>query len=165
MIAPEQRMKIATSFFLILAVVGFLFSIIIHLLALSGRAPSSESWYAVPFLGAFVLFVSAGYLSGAKPGRLGMIPVSEIVKGCPTWLKRTEYFCSAYMGLICLWLVLKVPGIFHWKKIVLPAVAGFVFFSAFAITFYISSFSMLFGKLFGQNRQANEMSDATHKTT
>jgi hypothetical protein len=151
-------MKIAKSFFLVLAVVGFLFSTIIHGLALWGRAPSSASWYVVPLLGASVLFVSAGYLSGAKPGRLGMIPVSEIVKGCPTWLKRTEYFFSAYMGLICLWLVLKAPGIFHWRKIELPAVAGFVFFSAFAMTFYTSSFSMLFGNLFGQNRQANEMS-------
>jgi hypothetical protein len=165
MIESGQRMKTVRSFFLILAVVGFLISLIVHLLALWGRAPSSESWYLVPILGASVLFVSAGYLSGAKPGRLGMIPGSEIVKGCPTWLKRTEYFFSAYMGLICLWLILKVPGIFHWRKIELPAVAGFVLFSAFAMTFYVSSFSMLFGNLFGQNRQANELSDATHKTT
>lgn len=161
MIAPEQRMKIARSFFLILAVVGFLFSIIIHALALSGRAPSSESWNTVPFLGAMVVFLSAGYLGGVKPIRIGMISVSEIVKGCPTWLKRTEYSFSAYMGLIGLWLVLKVLGVFHLRTID----AGFVFFSAFAMTFYISSFSILFGKLFGQNRQANEVSDATHKTT
>jgi hypothetical protein len=102
-------MKIARSFFLILAAVGFLFSIIIHALALWGRAPSSESWNAVPFLGAMVVFVSAGYLGGVKPIRIGTISVSEIVKGCPTWLKRTEYFFSAYMALIGLWLVLQSP--------------------------------------------------------
>lgn len=158
-------MKTARTFLLSLAVVGVLFSLIIHLLALWGRAPSSESWYAVLFLGAFVLFVSAAYLSGAKPGRMGMIPVSEIVKGCPTWLKRTEYFFSAYTGLICLWLALRVPGIFHWRKVELPTMTGFVIFSAFSLTFYASSFSMLFGKLFGENLQDPTSSDAIQNNT
>jgi hypothetical protein len=146
-------------------VVGFLFSSIIHLIALWGRAPSSESWYVVPFLGAFVLFVSAAYLSGAKPGRRGMIPSSEIVKGCPTWLKRKDYFFFAYMGLIFLWVALRAPRIFHWRKVELSATAGFAVFSAFSMTFYVSSFSMLFGKLFGENRQDTTSSDTAQKTT
>jgi hypothetical protein len=156
--------KKARTYFLILAVVGFLFSLIIHLLALWGRAPSSESWYAVPFLGALVSFVSAAYLSGAKPGWRG-IPFSETVKGCPTWLKRRNYFFSGYLGLILLWDALRVPGIFHWRKVELPPVAAFLDFSAFAMLFYASSFSMLFGKLFGENRQDTASSDATQKTT
>jgi hypothetical protein len=157
-------MKRARTFFLMVAVVGFLFSLIIHLLALSGRAPSSESWYVVPFLGAFVAFVSAAYLSGAKAVSRGM-PTREIVKNCPTWLKRTEYFFSVYLGLILLWDALRVPGIFHWRKVELPPVAAFLGFSAFAMSFYVSSFSMLFGKLFGENRQDTASSDATQKTT
>jgi hypothetical protein len=158
-------MKTARTVLLILAVVGVLFSLIIHLLALRGRVPSSESWYAALFLGALMLFVSAAYLSGAKPGRMGMIPVSEIVKGCPTWLKRTEYFFSAYTGLICLWLALRVPGIFHWRKVELPRMIGFVIFSAFSMTFYVSSFSMLFGKLFGKNPQDSTSSGAIQHNT
>jgi hypothetical protein len=157
-------MKRARTFFLMLAVVGFLFSLIIHLSALLGRAPSSESWYVVPFLGAFVAFVSAAHLSGAKAGWRGM-PVGEIVKNCPTWLKRTDYFFSGYLGLILLWDALRVPGIFHWRKVELPPVAAFQDFSAFAMSFYVSSFSMLFGKLFGENRQDTASSDPTQKTT
>src|SRR5258708_26229061 len=133
-------MKTARTFFLMIALMGFLFSLIIHLLALGGHASSSESWVVVRFLGALVSFVSAGYLSGAKPGRIGMIPFSEIVKGCPTWLKRTEYFFSAYLGLIFLWIALKAPGIFHWRKVELPTIPGFVIFSAFTVSFYVSSF-------------------------
>jgi len=157
-------MKRARTFFLMVAVVGFLFSLIIHLLALSGRAPSSESWYVVPFLGAFVAFVSAAYLSGAKAVSRGM-PTREIVKNCPTWLKRTEYFFSAYLALICLWVALRAPGIFHWRKVELSATAGFLIFSAFSMTFYMSSFLMLFGKLFGEDRQNITSSDTTQKPT
>ncbi len=157
-------MKTARTSFLILAVVGFLFSLIIHLLALWHRTPSSESWYMVPFLGALVTFVSAAYLSGAKAVWRGM-PIGEIVKNCPTWLKRTEYFFSGYLGLIFLWEALRVPGIFHWRKVELPPVAGFVIFSAFSMTFYMGSFSMLFGKLFGEKCQDTTSSNATQKTT
>jgi hypothetical protein len=157
-------MKTARLYFLILAVVGFLFSLMIHLLALWGRAPTSESWYVVPFLGAFVSFVLAAYLSGAKAVWRG-VPIREIVKNCPTWLKRTEYFFSAYLGLIFLWGALSAPGIFHWRKVELSATAGFLIFSAFSMTFYMSSFLMLFGKLFGENRQDTTSSDTTQKPT
>ena len=152
-------MKTARTFFLILALVGFLFSFIIHLLVLSGYAPTSDSWYVAPFLGAFVVFVSAAYLSGTKAVRMGLVPVSAIVKDCPTWLKTVGYFSLAYTGLICVWVVLRTPGIFHWRKVELPAAAGFVIFSAFAMSFYVSSFSMLFGKLFGEKRRDTASSD------
>ena len=133
-----------------LALVGFLFSLIIHLLGLWGRAPSSEYWFVVPFLGALVSWISAAYLSGAKAGRMGLIPIGEVVKDCPTWLKRTNYFFFAYTGLIFLWVALRAPGIFHWRKVELSATAGFVVFSTFSMMFYAGSFSMLFGKLFGE---------------
>jgi hypothetical protein len=152
-------MKTARTFFLMVALVGFLFSFIIHLLVLSGRVPTSEFWDMVAFLGAFVLFVSAAYLSGTKAVRMGLIPISAIVKDCPTWLKRTEYFFFAYLGLICVWVALRPPGIFHWRKVELPARTGFVIFSAVAMSFYISSFSMLFGKLFGERRRDTASSD------
>ncbi len=112
-----------------------------------------------------MLFVSAAYLGGAKPGRMGMVPFSEIVKGCPIWLKRAEYLFSAYMVLICLWVALRAPGIFHWRKVELSLTAGIAVFSAFAMSFYVSSFCMLFGKLFGDNRRDATSADATHKTT
>jgi hypothetical protein len=143
-------MKTARTFFLILALVGFLFSFFIHLLVLSGRVPASDSWDVVPFLGSLVLFVSAAYLSGTKAVRMGLIPISAVVKDSPAWLKRIGYFSFAYAGLICVWVVLRTPGIFHWRKVELPATAGFVIFSAFAMAFYVSSFSMLFGKLFDE---------------
>lgn len=110
------------------------------------------------------MFVSAAYLSGAKPGRMG-IPVSEIVRGCPTWLKRTVYLFDTYMGLICLWLALRAPGIFHWRRVELPAITGFEIFSAFSMTFYVSSFSMLFGKLLGEPRQGATLSETAQKMT
>jgi hypothetical protein len=157
-------MKRARTFFLMLAVVGFLFSLTIHLLALSGRAPSSETWYGVPLLGALVAFVSAAYLSGAKAAWRGM-PIAEIVKNCPTWLKRTEYFFSAYFGLSFLWVALRTPGIFHWRKVELPTMTGFVILSAFSMSFYVGAFSMLFGKLFGEDRTETTSSKATQKTT
>jgi hypothetical protein len=157
-------MKRARTSFLMLAVVGFLFSLIMHLLALSGRAPSSESWYVVPFLGALVAFVSAAYLSGAKAGWRGM-PIGEIVKNCPTWLRRTEYFFSAYLGLSFLWVALKTPGIFHWRKVELPTMTGFVIVSALSMSFYVGAFSMLFGKLFGGNRTETTSSNARQETT
>jgi hypothetical protein len=140
-------MKAARTFFLMLALVGFLFCLFIHLLALWGRAPSSEYWFVVPFIGALVSWVSAAYLSGAKAGRMGLIPISEVVKDCPTWLKRTNYFFFAYTGLIFLWVVLRAPGIFHWRKVELSATAGFVVFSTFSMMFYVGSFSMLLRKL------------------
>src|SRR5882672_6284620 len=130
MIAP--RMKAARTFVLMLALVGFLFSLIIHLLALWGRAPSSESWFMVLFLGAFVSWISAAYLSGAKAGRMAGIPLSEVVKDCPDWLKRTDYFFFAYAGLIFLGFALRASGLFHWRKIELPVTTGFLFFSAFS---------------------------------
>src|SRR5256885_2184055 len=153
MIAPRIRMKTARTFFLMLALLRFLFSLIIHFLALRGRAPSSEYWFAVPFLGALVLWISAAYLTGAKAGRMGLIPLKEVVKECPTWLRRTDYFFSAYTGLIFLWVVLGAPGILHWRKAELPVVTAFVVFSAFSMMFYVGSFSMLYGKLFGENRR------------
>jgi hypothetical protein len=143
-------MKTARTIFLMLALVGFIFSLIIHLLALWGRAPSSEYWFVVPFLGAFVSWISAAYLSSAGTSRMARILVSEVVKDCPTWLKRTNYFFFAYTGLIFLCVALRAPGLFHWRKVEMPAVAGFVFFSAFSMLFYLGSFSMLFGKLFGK---------------
>gem|GEM_PF-2178139 len=152
-------MKTARIFFLMLALVGFLFSFIIHLFVLSGRVPTSGFWEMVPFFGAFVLFVSAAYLSDTKAVRTGLIPISAIVKHCPTWLKRTEYFSFAYLGLICVWVALSPPVIFHWGKIELPARTGFVIFSAFAMSFYVSSFSMLFGKLFGERRRDTASSE------
>jgi len=160
----EHRMKTVRMFFLVLAVVGFLLASIIHLLALWSRPPSSKSWDVVLFLGAFVLFVSAAYLGGAKPGRMGIIPFSEIVRGCPTWLRRAEYFFSSYMVLICLWVAIRASGIFHWRKVELPLTLGIVVFSAFSMSFYMSSFSILFGKLFGDNRQNSTSADATHET-
>ena len=145
-------MKAARTFFLMLSLVGFLFSLIVHLLALWGRASSSEYWFVVPFLGAFMSWISAVYLSGAKAGRMALIPASEVVKDCPAWLKRTDYFFSAYLGLVLLWLALRFPEVFHWRKVELPATAGFVIFSAFSMMFYVGAFSMLFGKLFGPTR-------------
>src|SRR5260370_42448704 len=93
-------MKKARIFFLMLALVGFLFSFIIHLLVLSGRVPSSDCLNMVLFLGAFVLFVSAAYLSGTRAVRMGLIAISEIVKDYPTWLTRTDAFFFAYLRLI-----------------------------------------------------------------
>ena len=159
-------MKTTRTFALVLALAGFIFSLIIHLLALWRRLPSSESWWVVPFLGALALFVSAAYLSGVKPGRMGMVPVREIVRGCPNWLKRTQYFFSAYVVLTCLWIVVRASGvIFHWRKIELSFVTGIAVFSALAMSFYVSSFSILFGRLFGDNRQDAESADATRRTT
>jgi uncharacterized membrane protein len=147
-------MKRARTFFLMLALLGFLFSLVIHFLALRGRAPSSEYWFAVPFLGAFVSWISAAYLTGAKAGRMGLIPLNEVVKGCPTWLRRTNYFFFAYTGLIFFWVVLRALGILHWRKVELPVVTAYVVFSAFSMMFYVVSFSMLFGKLFGRATRA-----------
>ena len=59
------------TFLLVLSFVGFIFSLGIHLLALSGHVGSSESWYVVPFIGSVIAFVLAVNLSGAKPGRMG----------------------------------------------------------------------------------------------
>ena len=149
---PEYRMKAASTFFLMLALVGFLFSLIVHLLALWGRAPSSEYWFVVPFLGALMSWISAAYLSGAKAGRMAAVLVSEVVKDCPAWLKRTNYFFFAYAGLIFLWVALRAPGLFHWRRVELSTLTGFIVFSAFSMMFYVGSFSMLFGKLFGESR-------------
>ena len=146
-------MKTARTFFLMLALLGFLFSLIIHFLALRGRAPSSEYLFAVPFLGALVSWISAAYLTGAKAGRMGIIPLKEVVKDCPTWLRRTNYFFSVYAGLIFLSVALRAPGILHWRKVKLLVVTAFVVFSAFSMMFYVGSFSMLFGKLFGEDRR------------
>jgi len=143
-------MKAARTFFLMLALVGFLFSLIVHLLALLGRAPSSGYWFVMPFLGAFVSWISSAHLSGAKAGRMASIPFSEVVKDCPAWLKRTNYFFDAYVVLIFLGLALRTSGVFHWKQVELPVGAGFLFLSAVCMTFYAGSFSMLFGKLFGR---------------
>jgi hypothetical protein len=156
-------MKTARTLFLLLAVVGFLFSLFIHLWALKGRTPSSASLYVASFLGAFVLFVSAGYLSGAKAVGRG-IPFKEIVKDCPAWLKGTVYFFSAYLGLTCLWVALRAPVIFHWRKVALPGIAGLALLSTFAMSFYVDSFSMLFGKLFGDHQEATS-SERNPETT
>jgi hypothetical protein len=157
-------MKTARTFFLLFSLVGFAFSLVIHLLALTDRVPSSESWFVVPFLGALASFVSAGYLSGAKAGRMGL-PISEIVRGCPTWLRRTEYFFSAYLALVMVWLVSKSLGLFHWEKVEVPVTTAFVVFSAAAMSFYVSSFSMLFGKMFGENHEDTTSSTVTKETT
>jgi hypothetical protein len=79
---------------------------------------------------------SSAHLSGAKAGRMASIPFSEIVKDCPAWLKRTNYFFDAYVVLIFLWLALRTSGVFHWKQVELPVVAGFLFLSAVCMTFY-----------------------------
>ena len=148
-------MKIAHTFFLMLALVGFIFSLFLHLLTLWGRAPSSEYWSVMPFLGALTSWISAAYLSGAKAGRLGLIALSEVVRDCPTWLKITNYFLFAYLGLILLCVVLRDPEIFHWRKVELSATAGFAVFSAFSMMFYVGSFSMLFKKPLEEARAVN----------
>ena len=157
MIAPRtqnESRKAARTFFLMLALVGFLFSSTIHLLALWRRTPSSEYWFVVPFLGALLSWISAAYLSGAKAGRIAAILVSEVVKDCPAWLKRTNYFFFAYSWLINVWVALRAPGLFHWRRVELSVITGFIAFSALSMSFYVGSFSMLFGKLFGESRRA-----------
>lgn len=143
-------MELVRKSFLTLSLAGFLSSLIIHLLALWGRSPSSESWLVTLFLGALLSWVAAAYLSGAKAGRMAAIPFSEVVKDCPTWLKRTDYFFSAYAALIFLGVALGTAGIFK-----LPLATGFLFLSAVCMIFYAGSFSMLFGKLFGAARRAH----------
>jgi len=153
-------MKMARTFLLVVSFVGFAFSLVIHLLALSGHAPSSDSWYVIPFIGSFVAFVLAANLSGAKPGRMGMIPQSEVTKGCPQWLKKTDWFFFVYTFLALFWIALRNPGVFHWRKVALSQTDGFFIFSAFSMMFYVSSFSMLFGKLFGESNQGAPSSEA-----
>jgi hypothetical protein len=87
-------------------------------------------------------WISAAYLSGAKAARMAsipFIPFSEVVKDCPAWLKRTNYFSDAYVVLIFLGLVLRTSGVFHWKQVELPVGAGFLFMSAVSMTFYVGS--------------------------
>jgi hypothetical protein len=157
-------MKSARIFLLVLAFVGFIFSLTVHLLSLLGRVPTSASWFVGPCLGALVSFVLAPYLSGTKVGRMG-VSIKEIVKGCPTWLRRTEYFFSAYVALVMVWLAFRSPGVFPLGKVELPARAAFVVFSAVSTAFYVSTFSMLFGKLFGEEYQDCSSSRAAQKTT
>jgi hypothetical protein len=140
-------MKTARTLFLVLASIGFLFSFIIHLLLLSGHVPASDLWSVAPFLGALVSFASAAYLSGAKRGPMGAIPASAIVKDCPSWLKSAEYFFFAYSCVIFLWIAL-----FTWRKVELPAKTSFVLLSAVSMSFYVSSFLMLFWKLSGKSK-------------
>ena len=141
---------------------GFAFSLGVHFFSLAGHTPSSDSWLVLPFLGALVSFSSAGYLSGAKTGRMGTVPISEIVKGCPKWLKWTVYFFSAYLVLV--WLVVGSSEVYHWRKVEMPARMAFVVFSAFALLFYFSSFSMLFGKMFGVSPQPATSFSVTKET-
>ena len=134
------------------AVTGFIVSLSIHVLALSGRVPASELWFVVPFFGALVLFVLVARLVGAKAGRRG-VATGEIVKACPTWLKRTVHFFSVYLAIVILWLLGRSLGIFHWEKVQLDVRNATVVFSAFAAEFYLASVAMLFGKLFGEKHQ------------
>jgi hypothetical protein len=156
-------MKTTRIFLLLLAVAGFLFASIIHFSALWGRPFSSESWSTWSLLGALVLFVLVAYLGGARPGPRGMVPFSEIVKRCPTWLKRADYFIFVYGVLIFLWQT-RVLGV-HWRRVELSPIAGTAIESAFAMSFYVSSFCVLFGRPFGDNGQDTLSGDATHKTT
>jgi len=161
----SKSMKMVRKFLLVLSFVGFTLSLAIHLLVLWRRVPSSELWYVVPFIGAFVAFALAAYLSGAKPGRMGMIPQSEVTKGRPPWLKKADWFFFAYTFLALFWIALRNPGVFHWRKVALSQTNGFFIFSAFSMMFYVSSFSMLFGRLFGESNQSAPSSDATQETT
>ncbi|MGD0427859.1 MAG: hypothetical protein ABSC10_14165 [Candidatus Acidiferrales bacterium] len=145
-------MKTLRMCLLVLALVGFVVSLVIHLLTLFHREPASEYWFVMPFLGAMVSWISAAYLSGAKTGRMGMVLASEVVKGCPTWLKSADYFFFAYSGLVFLWVASIAVGILHWSKVELSVVTAFLFFSAFSMMFYLGSFSMLFGMLFADTR-------------
>lgn len=148
-------MKIIRILLLILSLVGFICSLVVHLLALWSRTPS-EGWLIAPFLGALFSWISAAYLSGAKAARMARIPFSEVVKDCPAWLKRTDYFFDAYVVLIFCWVAIRTSGVFQWKQVELPPGAGFLFLSAVCMTFYAGSFSMLFGKLYGATtRRAN----------
>ena len=81
-----------------------------------------------------------------------MVLASEVVKGCPTWLKSADYFFFAYSGLVFLWVASIAVGILHWSKVELSVVTAFLFFSAFSMMFYLGSFSMLFGMLFADTR-------------
>lgn len=148
-------MKLVRILFLILALAGFLCSFVIHLLVLRGHTPPSEDWLIAPFLGALLSWIAAAFLSGAKAGRMAGIPLSEVVKDCPTWLKRTYYFFSAYTVVIFLGFALTASGFFHWKQVQLPVSTGALFFSAFCMMFYAGSLSMLFGRLFGATQRAN----------
>jgi hypothetical protein len=109
-----------------------------------------------------VSFVLATKLSGAKVGRMG-VSTREIVKGCPTWLRRTEYFFSAYVALVMVWLVFRSLGVIHRGPVELSARTAFVVFSAVSTAFYVSSFSMLFGKLFGEEYQDPTSSGAAQQ--
>jgi len=99
-----------------------------------------------------------------KGGPDGEYPCQRGCQRLPNLAEKTNYFFFAYTGFIFLWVGLRAPGLFHWGKVELPTRTGFVIFSAFSMTFYVGSFSMLFGKLFGENRQDTMSSDATQKT-
>ena len=164
MIAAELQMTTPRTVLLNFSALGFAFSLGVHFFSLAGHTPSSDSWLVLPFLGALVSFSSAGYLSGAKTGRMGTVPICEIVKGSPKWLKWTVYFFSAYLGLVLVWLVVRSSEVFRWRKVEMPTRMAFVVFSAFAVLFYVSSFSMLFGKMFGVSPQPATSSSVTKET-
>jgi hypothetical protein len=145
-------MKTLRQIWMLMAAVGFIFSLMIHVFALSGRAPQSDVWIALLFGGTFVLWIPGALLSGMKGGHMGAIPVGEIVRGCPKWLKKADYFLFSYAVLIFLWGILRHFGILHLREGRQPSPETFGIFSGWCMAFYAGVFSMLFGKLSDENQ-------------
>lgn len=149
MIPVEEEMKTLRQICLVLAAVGFISSLMIHLFALWGRAPQSDVWIAVFFGGAFVLWISGALLTGTKGGHMGAISIEKIVSDCPNWLKKADYFLFSYAVLVFLWGVLRSLGVIHLREVRQPSPETFGIFSGWLMAFYAGGYSMLFGRLFG----------------
>jgi hypothetical protein len=129
------------------AAVGFIFSLAIHVFALCGLAPQSQVWIVVLFGGAAASWLLAAFVSGAEAGRMGAIPIDEILSDCPNWLKKSVHYLFSYAVLIFLWSVLRGMGLIPLKEVPQPSPETFAIFSGWSMAFYAGAYAMLFESL------------------
>ena len=126
------------------AAVGFILSLGIHVFALCGRAPKSDVWIVILFGGAMASWLLAAFVSGAgaEAGRMGAIPLDEILSDSPNWLKKSVHYLFGYALLIFLWCVFR--GL---REVPLSSPEVFAFISGGSMAFYAGAYAMLFESL------------------
>jgi len=128
------------------ALVGFILSAWVHVLAIGGKMPDSLAWGLHG--GIFVVFLPAVLVAQKRVGSLNRKDYWKIVlQGAPEWMKYANYALLGYAMVNFFWCMRFLPT-GHNQQATTPTM--WRMFSGHWMTFYFAAFSVLYASIANQ---------------
>ena len=138
------------AFFMALAGIGFLASLWVHLIALTGHTPKPESLLWIMHLGVFVVFIPAILVTIRRVGSSGRKNYWKLaLSGTPDWMRYLVYAATGYAVLNFVFISGSLPS--SGSKGM--TAETWRLFSGHWIAFYCASFALLYAALFSRRSE------------